>query len=56
MSLKIFCIGDTYGEPGRKAIERFVRSMRTNGEADFVICNAENSAGGRSHTQLMLVS
>ena len=49
--IKILAIGDTYGEPGRKAIERFVRTMKTNGEADFVICNAENSAGGAGITE-----
>ena len=49
--IKILIIGDTYGEPGRKAIERFVRGMKTGGEADFVICNAENAAGGSGLTE-----
>ena len=49
--IKILIIGDTYGEPGRKAVERFVRPMKTSGEADFVICNAENAAGGAGITE-----
>ena len=44
--IKILAIGDTYGEPGRKAVELCVNGMKRNGEADFVICNAENSAHG----------
>lgn len=39
-------IGDTYGDPGRKAIERFVPAMKRSGEVDFVVCNAENSTDG----------
>ncbi|OIO39167.1 MAG: TIGR00282 family metallophosphoesterase [Candidatus Omnitrophica bacterium CG07_land_8_20_14_0_80_50_8] len=49
--LKILVIGDVYGEPGRKAVERFVRSMKSTGEADFVVCNAENAAGGAGITE-----
>ncbi len=44
--IKILMIGDTYGDPGRKAIERFVPAMKKAGEVDFVVCNAENSADG----------
>ena len=44
-------IGDTYGEPGRKAVERFVPAMKRNGEVDFVVCNAENSADGAGVTE-----
>ncbi|MGH7197764.1 MAG: TIGR00282 family metallophosphoesterase [Candidatus Omnitrophota bacterium] len=49
--IKILAIGDTYGEPGRKAIELFVPAMKKNGEADFVLCNAENSAAGAGITE-----
>lgn len=51
MILKILMIGDTYGDPGRKAIERFVPGMKRSGEADFVVCNAENSADGSGLTE-----
>ncbi len=49
--MKILMIGDTYGEPGRKAVEVFVNAMKKAGEADFVVCNAENSAGGAGLTE-----
>ena len=49
--LKILAIGDTYGEPGRKAIELFVSNMRKSGEVDFVMCNAENAADGSGITE-----
>ncbi len=49
--LKILIIGDTYGEPGRKAVELFVNAMKKSGEIDFAICNAENSAGGAGITE-----
>ena len=44
-------IGDTYGEPGRKAVEVFVPRMKREGSADFVVCNAENAAGGSGITE-----
>jgi len=44
--LKILFIGDVYGEPGRRAVERFVPAMKQKGEVDFVVCNAENSVHG----------
>src|SRR3989338_2027698 len=49
--IKILVIGDTYGEPGRKAVELFVNAMKRNGEADFVLCHAENAAGGSGITE-----
>jgi hypothetical protein len=49
--IKILAIGDTYGEPGRKAIELFVNNMKRSGEADFVVCNAENAAAGAGITE-----
>ena len=49
--LKILMIGDTYGEPGRKAVEVFVPRMKKEGLVDFVVCNAENSAGGAGLTE-----
>ncbi len=49
--IKILAIGDTYGEPGRKAIELVVNNMKRSGEADFVVCNAENAADGSGITE-----
>ncbi len=48
--LKILLIGDTYGEPGRKALEVSVANMKRSGEVDFVVCNAENAADGAGLT------
>src|SRR5437016_6070059 len=49
--IKILMIGDTYGEPGRKAIAKFVPDMKKSGEVDFIVCNAENSADGAGVTE-----
>ena len=49
--LRILAIGDTYGEPGRKAIEMLAAPMKQRGEVDFILCNAENSAGGSGLTE-----
>lgn len=49
--IKILTIGDTYGEPGRKAVELFVNKMRREEGVDFVICNGENAAGGAGLTE-----
>ena len=51
MLIKILAIGDTYGQPGRKAIELFVPAMKKEGRVDFVLCNAENSADGSGITE-----
>lgn len=44
-------IGDTYGEPGRRAVGKFVPEMKKSGQADFVVCNAENAADGAGVTE-----
>ncbi len=49
--LKILCVGDIYGEPGRRALELCVNNMKKSGEVDFVICNAENAAHGAGITE-----
>lgn len=49
--LRILILGDVYGEPGRKAVELGVARMKAQGEIDFVVCNAENSAGGAGITE-----
>jgi metallophosphoesterase (TIGR00282 family) len=49
--IKILLLGDTYGEPGRKAIEVFVPRMKKEGLVDFVVCNAENTADGSGITE-----
>ena len=49
--IKILAIGDTYGDPGRKAVELFVNRMKKEGQIDFAVCNAENAAGGSGITE-----
>ncbi len=39
-------MGDVHGRPGRRAVARRVPSLRRELEVDFVVANAENSAGG----------
>jgi len=39
-------VGDVHGRPGRRAVARRVPSLRRELEVDFVVANAENSAGG----------
>lgn len=48
--MKILIVGDIVGSPGRAALARIVGQMRAAGEVDFVVANAENSAGGRGLT------
>lgn len=49
--MKILILGDTVGEPGRKAVEVIAQGMKKRGEVDFIICNAENTAHGAGMTE-----
>lgn len=40
--IRVLFLGDVIGKPGRKAVERFVKTV----EADFRVINGENLAGG----------
>ena len=48
--MRILCIGDIVGEPGRRAFRELVPGLRARGEAHAVVVNAENAAGGRGIT------
>ena len=48
--MKVLCIGDVVGEPGRRAFRELVPGMRARGEVQAVVVNAENAAGGRGIT------
>ena len=48
--MKILCVGDVVGEPGRRAFRAVVPAMRAAGEVSAVVVNAENAAGGRGIT------
>lgn len=48
--MNILFIGDIVGRPGRDAVKRALPGLRERYEADFVIVNGENSAGGKGIT------
>lgn len=48
--MKILCIGDVVGEPGRRAFKAAVPQLRASGEVHAVVANAENACGGRGIT------
>jgi metallophosphoesterase (TIGR00282 family) len=44
--LNILAIGDVVGNPGRLAVKALLPQLRKKYDADFVVINSENSAGG----------
>jgi hypothetical protein len=48
--MKILFIGDIVGRPGREIIKELLPGIRRRENIDFVIANAENSAGGSGLT------
>ncbi len=48
--MKIFFIGDVFGEPGRLALQKRLPDLRRELNLDFVIANVENAAHGRGVT------
>ncbi len=44
--LRVLVLGDIVGRPGRKALERSLRSIRDALQIDLVVANGENAAGG----------
>jgi hypothetical protein len=44
--MRVLCIGDVIGKPGRRAVRRLVPALREQHALDLVIANAENAAGG----------
>jgi metallophosphoesterase (TIGR00282 family) len=49
--MKLLCVGDVVGRPGREKLTEGLRELRQRGEADFVIVNGENASGGRGLNQ-----
>ena len=49
-SLRILMVGDVVGKPGRDVVIKRMRDIRERYEIDFVVCNAENAAGGSGIT------
>ncbi len=50
MKLKVLCIGDIVGRPGRRILAEKLRVFVRDNGVDCVIANAENSAGGSGIT------
>src|SRR3972149_5312559 len=51
--LTVLCIGDVFGEPGRKAVHALLPRLRKQYEADLVVVNVENAAAGFGVTPLI---
>ena len=47
---RVLFLGDIVGRPGRTFVASRVASLKSELRADFVIANAENSAGGAGIT------
>jgi 2',3'-cyclic-nucleotide 2'-phosphodiesterase len=51
MALRILCLGDIVGRPGRQVVHEKLPSLVKQHQVDLVIANAENIAGGSGITQ-----
>jgi calcineurin-like phosphoesterase len=51
--LTVICVGDVFGEPGRRAIQMLLPKLKKQHEADFAVVNVENSASGFGVTPLI---
>ncbi|MHC4716372.1 MAG: TIGR00282 family metallophosphoesterase [Planctomycetota bacterium] len=50
MSVRILCVGDIVGKPGRRLLADHLRGLIRDRAIDLVVCNAENAAGGSGLT------
>ena len=48
--MKLLCIGDIVGSPGRRVLEHALPRLMEEHAVDFVVANAENAAGGSGLT------
>src|SRR5688500_3221493 len=51
MALRILCLGDIVGRPGRQVVHQKLPGVIRDRQVDLVIANAENIAGGSGITQ-----
>ncbi|MEK7771167.1 MAG: TIGR00282 family metallophosphoesterase [candidate division NC10 bacterium] len=49
----VLCVGDVFGEPGRKALQTLLPRLRKQYEADLAVVNVENAAAGFGVTPLI---
>jgi metallophosphoesterase (TIGR00282 family) len=50
MPIKILCLGDIVGKPGRLVVQELLPKVIAERGVDFVVANAENAAGGSGLT------
>ena len=48
--MNILCLGDVVGRPGRDVLADHLQEIIAARSIDFVVCNAENAAGGSGLT------
>jgi 2',3'-cyclic-nucleotide 2'-phosphodiesterase len=49
--MRILCLGDVVGEPGRRLMEEHLPSLRRELNVDFILVNGENAAHGHGITE-----
>ncbi len=50
MELRVLCVGDVVGGPGRRILRELLPALVDERRIDFVVANAENAAGGSGIT------
>ena len=50
MPINVLCLGDLVGRPGRSVLAEHLKGFIEAKKVDFVVCNAENAAGGSGMT------
>lgn len=48
--MRVLCIGDIFGRPGRNAVKKILPKLKLERKIDFVIANGENLASGLGMT------
>ena len=48
--ITVLCVGDVFGEPGRRAVEVLLPRLRKQHDVDLAVVNVENSATGAGVT------
>lgn len=51
--ITVICVGDVFGEPGRRAVQMLLPKLKKQHEADLAVVNVENSASGFGVTPLI---
>ena len=54
MLVKVLCIGDVVGKPGRKILSEQLPRLIDEREIHCVVANGENAAGGSGITALLV--